>query len=105
MRNILLFAAIAGLLFCGCGGREEYTTFSDEISVKVANPANSKIDRYSGEMRDEDGRPTGTRHIHTSTDSAGIKKECTVELAGPYAKPDPLQLSVNGKNYGSVVKG
>ena len=106
MRNLLFLAAIAGLLFGGCGGGgEKYTILSDEITVKVANPANAKIDRYSGSMWDENGRSAGSRHIHTSTDSAGVKRECTVELAGSYAKSDPLQLAVNGKGYGSVVKG
>lgn len=56
-------------------------------------------------MWDEIGNHGGIRHIHTATDSAGVKRECTVELAGSYAKPDPLQLAVNGKDYGAVVKG
>jgi hypothetical protein len=105
MRNLLLLAAIAGLPFGGCGGGEKYTTFADEITVKVVNPANAKIDRYSGTLWDGNGGVAGTRHIHTSTDSAGVKKECTVELAGSFAKSDPMQLTINGRGYGSVVKG
>jgi len=107
MRTLELLAiAMAGLLCGGCGGGgEEYTTFSDEITVKVANPANAQIDRSSGTLWDDDGRSAGTRHIHTSTDSAGVKKDCTVELVGSFAKSDPLRLKINGKSYGSVVKG
>lgn len=74
--------------------------------MKVANPANAKIHRYSGQMLDENGAPAGTRHIHTSTNSEGDERKCTVELVGSFAKSDPLQLSINDKAfYGSAVKG
>lgn len=108
MRNLLLLSAIVGLLLGGCGeGGEKYSTFkfSDEVTVKVANPAKATIHRFSGPLWDEDGNHGGTRHIHTSTDSAGVKTECTVELAGNSARSDPLRLTINGKGYGSVEKG
>ena len=108
MRKLLLLVAIGGLLLGGCGGGEEkYSTFkwSDEVTVKVANPAKAKVHRFSGPLWDEVGNHGGTRHIHTSTDSAGVETECTVELAGNSARSEPLRLTINGKGYGAVVKG
>jgi len=107
MRNtLLLAAAMAGLLCGGCGGgEEEFTTFVDEVSLKVANPANATSEGFSGPIWDENGNHGGMRHIHTATDTNGAKRECTVELVGSWAKSESLRLRINGKSYGSVVKG
>ena len=99
MRNFMCFALAAiGFLCAGCGG-EDYTTDDvGGIKVKIGFPPKAIVASNTKGIADDKGKESGIRYTHTSTDSAGAKKVCVVEIAGSV-------LTVNGKEYGSVAKG
>lgn len=88
MRNLLILAAFLACLLSGCGGEDYTTSTVDGVAVKVRHPPKATVASHT----------EGGRYTHTSTDSAGAKKECAVEISGS-------KLTVNGKDYGAVAKG
>ncbi len=78
----------------GCGGEDYTTTQVDGVALKVRHPTKATVASHTGEA--PGGK--GVRFVHTSTDSAGAKKETVVEIADS-------QMTVNGKSFGPVAKG